>query len=62
MGKELLKYEFNGNGSGDSIDGNCSSGNVKGAKVILATAPSRKAMSSALEGLAVNRKLRYRCF
>jgi D-arabinose 1-dehydrogenase-like Zn-dependent alcohol dehydrogenase len=45
VAEELLKY---GGGSDDS---------GKGAKVILATVPSSKAMSSALGGLAANGKL-----
>jgi D-arabinose 1-dehydrogenase-like Zn-dependent alcohol dehydrogenase len=36
--------------------------NGKGAKVIIATVPSSKAMSSALGGMAANGKLCYRCF
>ena len=47
---ELLKY-----GGGEGEGGNDENG--KGAKVILATVPSSKAMSSALGGLAVNGKL-----
>jgi len=48
VAEELLKY-----GGGNDNDNS----NGKGAKVILATVPSSKAMSSALEGLAVNGKL-----
>jgi len=48
VAEELLKY-----GGGNDYDNS----NGKGAKVILATVPSSKAMSSALEGLAVNGKL-----
>ena len=48
VAEELLKY-----GGGNDYDNS----NGKGAKVILATVPSSKAMSSALEGLAINGKL-----
>ena len=52
VAEELLKY--GGGGNDDS---------GKGAKVILATVPSSKAMSSALGGLAVQWKTHcYRCF
>jgi D-arabinose 1-dehydrogenase-like Zn-dependent alcohol dehydrogenase len=53
VAEELVKY--GGGGSNDSIGNDNGSG--KGAKVILATAPSAKAMSAALEGLSVNGKL-----
>jgi D-arabinose 1-dehydrogenase-like Zn-dependent alcohol dehydrogenase len=49
VGKELFKYGSRGEGDVN--------GNGKGAKVILATAPSSKAMSTAIEGLAINGKL-----
>jgi D-arabinose 1-dehydrogenase-like Zn-dependent alcohol dehydrogenase len=48
VGKELFRYS----GGGEN-----SNGNRKGAKVILATVPSSKAMSTAIEGLAINGKL-----
>jgi D-arabinose 1-dehydrogenase-like Zn-dependent alcohol dehydrogenase len=50
--EDLLKYR----GAGSSSIGNNSIG-IGGAKVILATVPSAKAMSSAIGGLAVNGKL-----
>jgi len=48
---ELFKHGGGGGGGGNDDS------NAKGAKAILATMPSSKAMSSALEGLAVNGKL-----
>ena len=58
--EELLKY--GGRGGNDSVIDSSNSvigsgGNGKGAKVILATAPSSKAISSVFGGLAVNGKL-----
>jgi D-arabinose 1-dehydrogenase-like Zn-dependent alcohol dehydrogenase len=48
--EELVKFDSIGNGNG-SAEG------AGGAKVILATVPSGKAMSEVLGGLSVNRKL-----
>jgi len=52
IAEDLLKY----GGAGSSSIGNNGIG-IGGAKVILATVPSAKAMSSVLGGLAVNGKL-----
>jgi len=48
VAEELLKYGGGGEGEGNDDS------NRKGAKVILATVPNSKAMSSAIEGLAAN--------
>jgi D-arabinose 1-dehydrogenase-like Zn-dependent alcohol dehydrogenase len=60
VAEELFK--FRGSGGNDSVIDSSNSvigsgGNGKGAKVILATAPSSKAISSAFGGQAVNGKL-----
>jgi D-arabinose 1-dehydrogenase-like Zn-dependent alcohol dehydrogenase len=54
--EELLKYGRGGSGGGNdsSSDGGLE---IRGAKVILATVPTAKAMNSVLGGLAANGKL-----
>jgi len=51
--EELVKFASDGDGDGKTAEGKV----IEGAKVILATVPSAKAMSAVLGGLSINGKL-----